>query len=1567
MQVFICQGRIRSESSIETCDGQDPSHLLQQPSTQEALQEELEALVESLTSSGKSTKITPELQSLFESIQDLLYLIDAAIKLYKHSTVYKSIFYLLQKRIYGEKNDNLTCKIAEVIVKVDLLEYILFRGYTSYRDLNIFEKNCKELCSIFLSKSDIDIASICWLKYSALKLSFKSDEIIDVLSTIPANTKMGAIVIWLKNFVPYIVEQNPFNIDLFVRWATERIFILEQSSYWPKVGLRFIDEIIHVLASSLKIICLRPLSMDDLDVLKDRINYITELKEKYKINLLLCELSSQSPSEVALIMLRRCYTEDLEAFLQEYLPNYATRYLLDTDDILRTFIENETASGGGTVDGSRLELLLTAFHTPSNRLECLLHVLKALDVPWNTSVNKIAVNAAANATRDFTAADPDLFLAQEIQKELNYANVKVVLKKYNFPLTYTDYTVVLHRLVSCTIVDLNDLKAVTTVMSAYANYGNSLYINKCLENCDSRSALEYFQNMPLKEKKILLKTIMVKYEQIINGNTYSRNIERNYLDFLKGTYMLNHIQINDIENLYHLKNVYGIQLNMDDIHKEEQYLKMIIAWKENIKDDGTLTGSGGNIDRLIRINKTENTSVSSLLSTTSATHRVRDFIENIINLQSQNKSIQNGKMLSVLQDCNNLSLLTDSFNLLIEIVCKCKEENVHDIISCLSVLNTIINTNVIVKNLTMTWKFNYVFLPISSGTAINDFINYMSSNKTPNNLEECLNDVQGKCDFIPLRMISNAISYSKFDNFPWQMLLKIKDTVCKKILFKVIAAQELDEILTTTLLLIEKSTVHNFSVSDTLKGQNETLSPTLISYLTHPTIRRTFTFDSNWQGSVVYPPKYILKTKFNINLSDISLPENTEQTWDVKVILFYILRQYPDISCDRLMELGKALNVDVDDALSLQLISILSTWDLKYKIYRDELGCRQIYMEKESNLIQKCVVIWENVTRKNFLIDVLKDFWRNGEVTLHGRTVSINPYYFEVFICIHQLLFDAASDSSNKKEFYLLNFLREYRRISSPKQYEFELFSVKGMFPEIGYYRLPFHLFMREDMWSNLKSEITLETYERWLPVVSLLALDSDPQIAKDMICSNALKQTMTSRKRDDADAKESEPWRLISREEPLLRAAHRCVKHIANMEWAGACLFYVLQGCTRGADQVAAAQLCYQFAQRWAALQPGNKAVKQMERLHSTLSTRHALYKIEWACEELVRLSIEPVQLVKALYLHPDFGNKIARYDVNRAANEIADKNNINISSIRIQILENLLDKTNDNNKDKKMALNSRELIVAKYILKATCPKMGAIYLSRIAFDDESDFNNCKKMRALQCLMSVVEPDTAIKVTNKERDALWALLLELLGAVKLECIDMPWVIATFMQDKKRALEQLLQTVSCNAEGLKITANLVNQFGNAQMIRDLIPQLLRSNLYDEIIPLLVKIYTPPDSLIYTAWRAVILSPFQSADYPITERQKSKCINALNLLPICPVIKDDDLKEIWKNCIRLKSFGLGCLVLPYMTTQARQTLPELQKIDRRNLIASIKNLHAETYLVSGAMHVIENMASKLYKH
>lgn len=122
-------------------------------------------------------------------------------------------------------------------------------------------------------------------------------------------------------------------------------------------------------------------------------------------------------------------------------------------------------------------------------------------------------------------------------------------------------------------IDLNDLKVITTVMTEYTSYGSLLYLNRCLRDCETRAALDYFHILSNKEKKILLKSIIIKYEQIIKGTSNDTTTERNCIDFLKGSKMLTATETDTIENMYYLKNSFDIKLSINNMYCEKSAQK----------------------------------------------------------------------------------------------------------------------------------------------------------------------------------------------------------------------------------------------------------------------------------------------------------------------------------------------------------------------------------------------------------------------------------------------------------------------------------------------------------------------------------------------------------------------------------------------------------------------------------------------------------------------------------------------------------------------------------------------------------------------------------------------------------------------------------------------------------------------------------------------------------------------------------------------------------------------------------------------------------------------------------
>ena len=74
--------------------------------------------------------------------------------------------------------------------------------------------------------------------------------------------------------------------------------------------------------------------------------------------------------------------------------------------------------------------------------------------------------------------------------------------------------------------------------------------------------------------------------------------------------------------------------------------------------------------------------------------------------------------------------------------------------------------------------------------------------------------------------------------------------------------------------------------------------------------------------------------------------------------------------------------------------------------------------------------------------------------------------------------------------------------------------------------------------------------------------------------------------------------WCINLRNKSLLADIQKCVKNITNLEMASAALYFVVNHMTPGADQVAAAELCYLQAQHWASQENTTNSQKGLTKV---------------------------------------------------------------------------------------------------------------------------------------------------------------------------------------------------------------------------------------------------------------------------------------------------------------------------------------------------------------------------------
>lgn len=79
--------------------------------------------------------------------------------------------------------------------------------------------------------------------------------------------------------------------------------------------------------------------------------------------------------------------------------------------------------------------------------------------------------------------------------------------------------------------------------------------------------------------------------------------------------------------------------------------------------------------------------------------------------------------------------------------------------------------------------------------------------------------------------------------------------------------------------------------------------------------------------------------------------------------------------------------------------------------------------------------------------------------------------------------------------------------------------------------------------------------------------------------------------------------WCVHLKNKALLADIKECVGNITNLEMASASLYYVVSHMPPGADQVAAAEMCYIEAQKWVNLESSEKAQKGLAKVKKTFN----------------------------------------------------------------------------------------------------------------------------------------------------------------------------------------------------------------------------------------------------------------------------------------------------------------------------------------------------------------------------
>ncbi|XP_039278834.1 kinetochore-associated protein 1 [Nilaparvata lugens] len=673
---------------------------------------------------------------------------------------------------------------------------------------------------------------------------------------------------------------------------------------------------------------------------------------------------------------------------------------------------------------------------------------------------------------------------------------------------------------------------------------------------------------------------------------------------------------------------------------------------------------------------------------------------------------------------------------------------------------------------------------------------------------------------------------------------------------------------------------------------------------------------------------FALKGQWGNKLSKLGLPYKDYINMDKQDVVMRLISM-PSVGLDVLRDY---CGVDFNDCLLNYMKQLVLSWEPAMTVSVDASGARVLHVKNTADGI---LMKMKSVSS---LVDNHLKFMEFFAITLWKK---VNCYYYELYIVLLDL-FDHVSDLVSDKRIiskeqfpsmkhyrYILLFLINYRRMSPPSSQEEDMFFVDYNYlhtlPAISEFRLPF-TYLVADKYTILKSELSLSTYKLWVSVSTLFCLN------KSMLCSLAIYK-MNLEKLATTTNKSKEEWCIHVCNEKLLEEIRECVSYIEDKEKACACLFFVVKNLPPGADQVTAANMCYEHTANWAAEDAniGSIAQQMLEKVHKKLlkvSTTHILYKYNLARREYLDLVLNPSMLINCLYHDPAILSKtdpklvqVHCPDINNAVAEIEKAHQTNLASIKLELLEKWL--VPDSNMDDSMISESNNIkSVAKlseddnltracYLLKNEDANFACNYLVSKAYTNEMQPLEVK-LRALQCLINIITPQQIFEATGKDLNSireymksLWFVYgMEQLGlncSVKMFAARNKSELVAEILSQKSAASAILAAHICREYELHNPVywnTILKLFTESSMV-------LVEHLEEFIFRLGIDWYLLDREILSSAWNRLIYLRFFQVD-ELSEDKDSQVDRIVENINICPSPDLLNKKFIKEQLMRLNS-------------------------------------------------------------
>ncbi|XP_011864354.1 PREDICTED: uncharacterized protein LOC105560128 isoform X2 [Vollenhovia emeryi] len=1602
-------------------------------------------LVEQLSPWAKSVPDSSNVDtliSILDKVQDMQYVVECCSKaLVSDYVQMRRIYSYARQRIVQNNqirninNDSLNTYLSvmnDALYRLETFQMIqdtkvdtLLNNDASMQEwIRFSQTNLLEECTTYLSMGQLKSATFIWTRHLPDFVKHVSMQTVQNIFTIlPEDVDPSCLWPWLVHFVPTLLSLLPDAINEIISWSLKKLKYLEIShrTVWPEIGREFVEKFIKLLKFEANQSVYfhqeyryQNSLLKQFMIMFQALSDIQQLKIVYRLRIRL-DIYVGSPVEAVYMLLDKIHTDQIPNFVKTFLKQYILNNNLQNDAVLCMYIQKTIKNSYSWFNAEatwekRVTIIIGLIHDMEKRLDQTLMVLRKAPVPWSPII----------ATLAETSINYDHSLSFKIKMECDYVPIKLILIKYGYA-TIGVNNKLMSRIIkeNCNSM-INDIDVLTrddqqlrqdaycrciTARLNEKNLQRAIDIIHHLEN-DVATVLYCFEGIVhyiVSAFSFQDATTFLVYHMEILGC-----LELKISNLLKQPnvcpYRCNNIikMIKDLKSLYALKKYYKIDISWKDYHTQKSLMlqnyisKLLPNTKEN---DWKITCKTViKVAELLRLEKSYTT----------------------VSILEQIKNLNGLKELIDYDDDKDLNMTSDKF------------KNVHK--TCLTVLqHAAVDTNVVkmIRNLSIKMLDTCQDSDLQSALTLYTCMNECPSLPT----QDCFNVKQ------ELVTQSNWKLYTIYKDqaisLDERLLSLFKDAISLHIYYsneinddKVINNDEqIHQFLENTRKLQSQHTdyslwkifkmvyfiYHNTSMrnEEILTEMKRILSQLLMNLLRKLCTGRSFDLSlglsclfmlseqeaCNWFSTVFtsFQADYIRHctiSTLGYEYSRLGQNRSLTQTFESYKLLHIwaqrlshysitskevltntasskreILQQIINSNKDNVIPLLKdycySFGFNYNDSLLLYLQILLKTWNPTITVSNTSMNKELLICKDEiDELRNKCNAAVAEMEDKSMLKRCISTLWNH-----------ITFYHYEVFI----ILMDLIGDKSMEKRNYLC-FLQNYTRSGLPTSMEHEewiqLNPGHSTLPPIAQWRLPF--LFKVDIWKIITPELNLRTYDKWLDIAPVLNLETH------LICTLAIKGEVIRVWKTDSTNAQDTAWSLESINTTLLKDIKKCIQRMTDSDgfyYGTAALYYVVNHTPPGADRVAAAKECYEYAE--LAAQNSTKFEEGMlEKIKSKylrFTSEHILRTYGLVKDKYLTLIENPYKLVCELYNDESIPLRYRtainyRPDINAAVSELGKLFSLNIIKLRMNLLEEWLQsnarytelsqsftetflatKESDQNND-----CDDNLFRICYILEYGDIELFAQFLVNIGFGDhdETQYSCNVRYRVFQILQTVVDTTTLEELTKQDICTFRQYMKSLQYIGKLEPLGLCYSVDTFNTCSKRELVEILWksqrhlpyalsviaqiSIEFEIDDILLWDDTLNQMTKLQMVSDLKKLLLQLRKKSVIVNC---------NGYKTGWQLIIFEPFGELDINPNQEQIDNCIDAICLLYSCPVVHELDFATIVKNCFESKQIHLAAALLPFLNESERKFVLEVinKKCQIKELTEDLNHLSSKGVL------------------